>query len=329
MGCRPEARRDGGGPGERRAEATRRSVTSRAGVAPALHALMARVVDYAGLFPPARLEMAEAVRAYAAYRDGAEAWALGRFVIPAARLDEFDAAAAGLVPTTAADSWALSALLGASVEADLAGIEAYNDRHRDARLGAVHVDTVELRASHPEQILLAGEHVSGRYDAFIEVPVADDPAALIDAIARIGVKAKIRTGGTTPDAFPRAGHVVRFIRRCVERDVAFKATAGLHHALRSEYPLTYDVAAPRGVMFGFLNVFLVAAFMRDGLDDAGACALLEEGEPGAIRFDGDSVRWRVRVLDTRAIRAARREAVSFGSCSFSEPVDELHALGLI
>ena len=52
--------------------------------------------------------------------------------------------------------------------------------------------------------------------------------------------------------------VVRFIRRCIEADVRFKATAGLHHPLRAEFPLTYDAGAPVGAMFGYLNVFLAA-----------------------------------------------------------------------
>ena len=294
-----------------------------------MRALLTRVVDYAGLFPPAALDMSEAIRAYAGHRDAAEAWALGRFVLPASRLEEFDATAVGLVPTTAADSWALSALVGPEVARDLDVIDAYNAIHRDARLGAVHVDTVEIKASRPEQILELERHVAGRFDTFIEVPSAEDPAPLIDAIARIGVKAKIRTGGVTADAIPAAEDVVRFMRRCLERDVAFKATAGLHHPLRAEYRLTYATDAPRGVMFGFLNVFLAAAFMRHGLDDAGARQLLEEREPGAIRFEGESVQWRDRALDAGAIRAARDAAVSFGSCSFGEPLADLRAMGLV
>ncbi len=246
---------------------------------PVVVALLARAVDYAGLFPPARLGMTAAVRAYADYRGGADAWMLGRFVVPASRLEEFETEGGPLLPDRASASWALSALVGADVELDLHSIEHFNDRHRDPTHGAVHVDTVELKATRVEDIRRAEEFVGG-FDAFFEVPVADDPGALIAAVGDIGAKAKIRTGGLTPDAIPDARHVVRFLRRCVQQDVAFKATAGLHHPIRAEYPLTYESDAPRGVMFGFLNVFLAAAFVRHGLDDAAALALLDERDPG-------------------------------------------------
>lgn len=119
------------------------------------------------------------------------------------------------------------------------------------------------------------------------------------------------------------------MRRCLERGVAFKATAGLHHPLRGEYALTYDGGAPRGVLYGFLNVLLAAAFMRRGADDGVALALLEERDPGAIEVGARSVRWRGHEIAADDLRAARHEAVAFGSCSFREPVDELHALSLL
>ena len=77
----------------------------------------------------------------------------------------------------------------------------------------------------------------------------------------------------TPDAFPPADAVVRFMRRCVEAGVRFKATAGLHHPLRANYRLTYERAPRAASMFGYLNVFLTAAaFMSGGMSDADAVA---------------------------------------------------------
>lgn len=295
---------------------------------PALTALLERLVDYAGLFPPAKQSMPDAVRAYADYRQGPEAWMLGRFVLPASQLEAFEAEGAEWLPTTPATSWALSALVSADAELDTQSIHRFNDRHRDPARGAVHVDTVEFKATDPDAIAAAEEFVSG-FDAYIEVPVVDDPGPLVGAIAGIGAKAKIRTGGLTPDAIPGARHVVRFMRACLQRGVAFKATAGLHHPLRAEYPLTYDAGAPRGTMFGFLNVFLAAAFMRAGADDAAALDLLEERDPAAIRVEPEQVRWREHALGVEELRWARHEAVAFGSCSFREPVDELTALGLL
>jgi len=122
--------------------------------------------------------------------------------------------------------------------------------------------------------------------------------------------------------------VLRFVRHCLDCGVAFKATAGLHHPLRAEYPLTYEPDAPRGVLFGYLNVFLATAFVRHGMDDSEALDLLEERDASAFQVDGDRVRWREHELTAEQLRAARHEVVAFGSCSFREPVDELRALGL-
>ena len=295
---------------------------------PALAALLERAVDYAGLFPPAKLGMEAAIRAYADYRADPDAWMLGRFVVPASRLEEFEQEGAALLPGSAASSWALSALVGADVELDAHSIERFNDRHRSVRHGAVHVDTVELKAASLDDVRRADEFVGG-FDAFIEVPVADDPEPLIAAIAGIGAKAKIRTGGVTPDAIPQAPHVVRFLRRCVQQDVAFKATAGLHHPIRAEYPLAYEPGAPRGVLYGFLNVLLAAAFVRLGRDDATALQLLLEQDASAIRVAGDGVEWQGHAISAEQLRAARHDAVAFGSCSFREPVDELRSLGIL
>ena len=87
---------------------------------PVVDALAAGLVDYAGLFPPASLDMATAVRNYAAYRAASQRRMLGRFIVPVSRLPEFAAAAAGLLPTGRSDSpWRLAALGGTNLTNDL------------------------------------------------------------------------------------------------------------------------------------------------------------------------------------------------------------------
>ena len=297
--------------------------------APSLRLLLRGVVDYAGLFPPASLEMGSAVSEYAEHRDGPDAWAVGRFILPAARLDEFDRAAAASLPRDGGRSWALSALLGTDVEEDIVRIERFNAGHFDARQGAVLVDTVELKAHSSRDVSRASELLDRRFDTYMEIPVAEDPAELINAIAQTTAKAKIRTGGVTPDAFPSSAQVVRFIRRCVDRGVAFKATAGLHHPWRAEYRLTYAPDAPRGAMFGFLNVLLAVAAVHAELGEDQVVALLEERSGRAARFDTHGVRWRGHLLPVDALERARASMASFGSCSFREPVKDLRSMGLL
>jgi hypothetical protein len=294
-----------------------------------LRVLLGGIVDYAGLFPPASLDMSAAVAEYAAQKAGDDAWALGRFVLPAARLTELEQQGARALPREAHLSWALSALVSGDVEEDVGRIEQFNERHRDARSGAVLVDTVELKAHTAREIERAGDLLDRRFDTYMEVPVVEDPAELIAAIARTKGKAKIRTGGTTADAFPTAAQIARFVARCLAHGVAFKATAGLHHPWRSEYRLTYAPDAPRGAMFGFLNLLLAVAALTDGLDARTAEAILEERDPDAARFTPDGVRWCTHAFSIATLTKARNAMMSFGSCSFREPIADLRALQLL
>ena len=296
---------------------------------PALRVLLRGVVDYAGLFPPASLDMAAAAGEYALNRASNESWMLGRFVLPAARLAEFEQAAKPVMPVEAWQSWALSALMSGDVEEDIARAEQFNERHRDARQGAVMVDTVELKVNTPRDVSHAAELLDRRFDTYMEVPVAEDPAPLIEAIARTHAKAKIRTGGTTQDVFPTAAQVARFIARCLAHDVGFKATAGLHHPWRNEYRLTYAPDAPRGTMFGFLNVLLATAALGSGAGEGVAVALLESRDAGRVEFGAEGVRAPGIDLTVADVARARDSMASFGSCSFREPVDDLRALHLL
>jgi hypothetical protein len=297
----------------------------------ALRSLLRGSIDYAGLFPPAGLDMAAAVANYASYRDGAHAWALGRFVAPARRIGEFESAAAGLLPPSPSPApWRVAALLGADPAADIRALGELNCRHTADGEGAVAADVVEGKADSVEAVERLLRQVPPYLQAYVEIPIAGDPAPLVAAIGRAGGRAKVRTGGITPDAFPATADVVRFIRSCLSTKVPFKATAGLHHPLRAEYRLTYEPGSVRGTMFGFLNLFLASAFMADGLDDRQAGLLLEEPDRDSIRFDDAGVEWKGRRLGLDAIRRSREEGIaSFGSCSFLEPIGDLESLGLL
>jgi hypothetical protein len=175
----------------------------------------------------------------------------------------------------------------------------------------------EVKAASTEDVARIAREAGGRT---VYVEIAD--LALLDAIAEHGLRAKIRTGGVTVDAFPPIGDIARFLRACKAKGVAFKATAGLHHPLRCVKPLTYASGAPTGTMHGFLNVFLAAALLEH------ADAILAEEDARAFAFDEEGAAWRGHRVSTQALRTMRREfATSFGSCSFEEPIGDLRALG--
>lgn len=302
-----------------------------AAVQRSVHALVEGLIDYAGLFPPAQLGMPAAVENYAGYRAGDDAWALGRFVVPIARLDEFEGTAARLFPrTTDAAPWLVSVLGGTDPVHDAEAIFAFNERHAHSGAGRAVIDMLEGKASDMAALAQVVRSAPAGVTAYVEIPIERDPADLLAAIATHGARAKVRTGGVTPEAFPSPRELARFIRVAADLGVPFKATAGLHHPIRASYPLTYEPGAPSGTMYGFLNLFLAAAFAHEGLAIAELEEVLEERDPRAFAFDGAGVRWRGlhAGLDTIAMLRTR-VALSFGSCSFTEPVGELRALGLL
>ena len=297
----------------------------------AIRTLLAESIDYAGLFPPAGLDLPSAVRNYASYRAAPDAWALGRFVLPASRLGEFEAAAAGHLSTqAAAQPWHLSALTGPDVAADLELIADFTQRYSKSGAPPVAVDAVEAKASSERDIEDMMRKLPRRLQVYIEIPIGRDPCQLLSVIARLGARAKVRTGGVTEDAFPSPPDLLRFVRSCVQVGVAFKATAGLHHPLRGEYRLTYQGGSPTAPMFGFLNLFLATALLQTGGSDSEVVRVLEERSPEAIAIDGYEITWNHHRLDLDALRRARRDGlISFGSCSFTEPLSDLAALHLL
>jgi hypothetical protein len=300
-----------------------------------LRDLLTNLIDYAGLFPPVALDMATAARNYAAYRRSEASWMLGRFICPVARLEEFEREVAEFLPRDAeAGWWKLSALAGENLEADLIRINSFNRRHIiSEQTAAVMIDTVEIKSSTIAEIEAAMRVMHPTLACYIEIPIANAPqvlAGLIKAIASAGARAKARTGGVTADAFPSSLDLARFIKACADAEVAFKATAGLHHPLRSVNKLTYQPDSATALMHGFLNVFLAAAFAQSGMGVEQLEELLEERSPDAFQFDSGGVRWRDEMIASGQLQNARNLfAISFGSCSFEEPIEDLRRINLL
>jgi len=309
-----------------------------------LEALLQGVVDYAGLFPPSALPMEEAVANHARYRASNDRWALGRFVVPVARLDAFRDAVAPHLETGA--PWELSALVGDDPATDAHQVAAF---HRWAERRA-RVVAVEARAGDAERVAtvtgafpprIATELDAG-LEVWLEVPWALVPEgagagadgkstesdaelrALLRTIREVGAFAKARTGGVTPELFPSPERLLAFLRAAVEEQVRFKATAGLHHPLRGSYPLTYAPDAPRGIMFGYLNVLLATAVLRAGGSDEEGLAALVESDAAAMSFGAEALAWGRFRFDAKELADLRARTLGgFGSCSLREPVDEL------
>lgn len=291
--------------------------------------LLDGLVDYAGLFPPASESMRPAVEKYATYLSGPDRAALGRFIVPVGRLAEFESEARELMPRgEKSEPWRLSVLVGESSPAVAEQLLKFNCHHWSGSAdGHAIIDAVELKATTAEEIEAHHRQLPSFFRRYFEIPLGGDVEGLVRAIERVGGRAKARTGGVTRDAFPPARDILSFLAACANENVAFKATAGLHHPLRGRYNLTYEAGSEAGTMYGFLNVFLAAALLRGGESESTILKVLEEADGRAFEFSEDAITWRGHRVDASNLRAVRIGfAISFGSCSFREPVDELTAL---
>lgn len=247
-----------------------------------LRSLLANLIDYAGLYPPANLPLPIAMERYQCFLASPESWILNRLVLPAGKLSE----------APLGERWRVTLLV-------------------DEEPGVLppQVETLETRDVRAFSL-----------PTYCEVP--------LDRIE--GCFAKIRTGGLTPDAIPSSGTLARFLSEAAARRIPFKATAGLHHPLRSRHALTYAAGSPQATMHGFLNLFVAAVFAWNGLGTDALHEILEETSADAFDFQDDQLCWRREALSTAQVRAGRRDfAHSFGSCSFEEPVSDLRELGLL
>jgi hypothetical protein len=237
-------------------------------------ALLERLIDHAPLFPPSSLPLPVALAEDKRAHESTSAFALGRFVCPASRLHD--------LPTGDRE---ISAVLDVALAIDS------------------EVEAIETRLSGD-----LGSLLGKASEVYVEVPLDDDLETNLDLVATAGLRAKVRCGGAS---VPSTAELGRFVRACGERALVFKATAGLHSALR------------RDGDHGFLNLLAAVVFG----DETEA---LEESDPRAFTLGPEAFSWRGRAAGADVLRKARRERLhSIGSCSFFEPVAELKALGVL
>ena len=307
-----------------------------------IQTLLTDLIDYAGLFPPAKLDMQLSVEAYNRAKVSEHEFALGRFVCPVSRLPEFSKHASAFLPGSFATSgyreqvhagggepWRLSVLIDGPLDEDLDIVEGFNEHHGQEANGLALIDAVELKVTDVNQIDEALDEMTEGLYPYFEFPVNADCRGYVAALAGNQAAAKIRTGGVTAGAFPLPLEVAQFIVACARADVPFKATAGLHHPVRGSARLTYEKDSAACTMHGFVNLFLCAAMVRvKGLDVERAETMLCDEDSARFKFSEDLIVWHGHGIETAQLAKVRETfALSFGSCSFDEPMADLAKLG--
>lgn len=280
----------------------------------AIDSLLTGLIDYAGLYPPAGLEMRAAAQNYLNYSRSPHGEALGRFVVDLYRFPELLEAAGdsigsirlSLIATTDTDWSRLQRLLG--------------DGHR--------IEAIEIKTAAPVVIERIAKRIPSGPMLYVEVPMHEQSEELLDVAVAVGARIKLRMGGMTAENIPTTKTVADMLKALAVRHISFKATAGLHHPLRSRHPLTGDSASPLGMMHGFVNLACASALVYFGGEADEARRLLDEEDCEAWRITPDSIVWSSYHWSAAQLSTVRSEfMISFGSCSFVEPIRDLEALG--
>jgi len=302
--------------------------------AASLRALLAHSIDYAGMFPPCNLGLDSALRNQAEYVLSPDEWMLGGFVLPA---EQFDATKQLLSQFDAQHPLRIAAL-GPKTASANAFLEALDDADAATRsLSRHNVDLISI--SHLEMFLPKDVDVASLNEArsivgdlpvFWEAP-PDRAEQTIALLSEFNSDAdsptfgyKLRTGGVTEDAFPTSMQIAKALVTPATHQLPLKFTAGLHHPLR-QYREEVETK-----MHGFLNVLGAAVLAAEHRWDTKQTAImLDEENADSFSFTDDFFAWREWRIDTKRLQYRRRFVVSFGSCSFDEPREDLRALNLL
>lgn len=299
-----------------------------------LRALLAHSIDYAGMFPPCSLALDTALRNQTDYVRSPDTWMLGAFVLSTEQFDatkqllsQFDTQhplrVAALGPKTAS----AEAFLDALEETD-AAIRSLSRHNVDL----ISISHLEMFLPHDVDVtsLQEARSILGDLPVFWEAPPdrAEQTIALLagfnsDAdLATFGYK--LRTGGVTADAFPTSMQIAKALVTPATHQLPIKFTAGLHHPMR-QYREEVQTK-----MHGFLNVLGAAVLAAEHRWNTSQTAIMLEDEiVDSFLFTDDFLAWREWRIDTKRLQYRRRFVVSFGSCSFDEPRDDLRALGFL
>lgn len=307
-----------------------------------------KIIDYAGLFPPASLSLVQAFHNYIFYMQGEYKWMLGKFIIPATRLGELtelmkDMKIEGTIPFSVLGTGGDTVeKFNANLEADTSNITSFISAHGKT----VSIDAMEVRL--PKD-LLAQEDNDDMLDLMIsvtdklektlsrEIPIFYEASLdetyesiivrVVESIASLnkGCGYKLRTGGVEASAFPAAEVIAFAIMSCCEFGVPMKCTAGLHH------PVRHYNEGVKSYMHGFLNIFGagILAAVSD-FDEEELLEIINDEDPYEFIFKEEGFEWNETEVPNAEITEAREKfMISYGSCSFDEPIDDLKTLELL
>ena len=313
-----------------------------------LSTFMRNIIDYAGTYPPANLDLETAYKNYVTYLHGDDNWMLGKFIVSAKKLislsilDEFERMMKPIETTVLLNSENVIFEYYSSLNNDIMNIKEFN-------VDGFKINSFELKLPLELNIVdnfnKIPEFLDRTYDIisnsinypaklFIELGINDEWKYLMPIFIEIlaefrnknnDVGYKMRTGGTTAVSFPTVEQVAFAIYTCNDVKIPFKATAGMHHPFRH---FDDEIKTP---MHGFLNVFGAGVITyKYKLSKVFLSQIISDEEIKNFKFDNKGFSWNNFTVTKDEIEYARNNFMtSFGCCSFDEPREDLRNINLL
>ncbi len=259
--------------------------------------LLEGLIDYAGVFPPARHPLEKALEIYQAAKAGPDGWVLGPFLCLASQLPALGRLVAS------GESMAIGIVLDVPIDKVAQSVDQI-----ELKVDSGQFDYEPLSTRAP--VIYAESREPESLDFLESIKLARDRG--------LDVRAKIRTGGESPAAFPDVDTVTAFLTACLASDIPFKATAGLHQ------PFRHTSVVEGATEFGFMN--LLAATRAALVDPTTLAKALTASNIGDFNVATASWKGIGEEIESRTVRNVLR---SIGSCSFAEPVGYLRDLGML
>lgn len=310
------------------------------------------LIDYAGLFPPAKLDLNTSFNNFLNYQSGKNSNMLSKFICPVKLLPDlyqlFNRKTEMIQPIE------ISLIItgGENLEAFKNSLKSdleLRSKFIDETKSSFKVNNFEYKI--PDEIIKNKDHkeisellkfISDntgsdheiKLSFFAESTLEGDWKSNIEFIADAlemhnenydDTGFKLRTGGITKTAFPSSEQIAFAVGYCLKRNLEMKFTAGLHHPIRH-----FDIGLDTK-MHGFINVFTAGIIAkRHNISEHEMIKLLEDESAENFRFTESGFSWNGYEIENEDIHFARSTFVkSYGSCSFDEPVDDLKKLNLL
>jgi len=300
-----------------------------------LYYFLDKLIDYAGLFPPAKLEIEPSLKNYAEYIQSTDKWMMSQFIIPVSRLNE--------IPTDLMKSYSEDfplnlSLISRNICDDIAIVNRFINMNNNSTIFTGYESRISDLATFSQNLLdihQLGQNQELNFESFYEVSPNDNwMNQMNEAVSIISafnaeyegtVGFKLRCGGVEANMFPPAENIAQAILACRDASVSMKFTAGLHH------PVRHYSESVKTKMYGFFNIFIGGMIAHKfKLETEALTTILLDENPENFTFDDNGLHWKTYSISNSEIENYRQKSfISYGSCSFNEPREDLQQLGLL